>query len=165
MALEKFIPRSPDAFIRSTQDFEVAKFGHLNTVVEYINSYVTTDSLQLDGTGPLSATARYITDAAGNLSVLAISTTGVGIGDVSSVSPTSLLDVIRYTTGSVNNNYQMRILNSADGQYPYSVLLLEHNNRTGVGNQGGCSIVMKDGYANISRGGRSEEHTSELQSH
>ena len=45
----------------------------------------------------------------------------VGVGDVSTQSPTALLDVIRYTTGSVNNNYQMRILNSADGQYPYSV--------------------------------------------
>ena len=90
MALEKFIPRSPDAFIRSTQDFEVAKFGHLNTVVEYINSYVTTDSLQLDGTGPLSATARYITDAAGNLSTLAISTTRVGIG---TTSPNTNLEI------------------------------------------------------------------------
>lgn len=38
MALERFIPKSPDANIRNTQDFEVAKFGHLNTIVEYINN-------------------------------------------------------------------------------------------------------------------------------
>jgi hypothetical protein len=38
MALERFIPKSPDIFIRNFQDFEVAKFGHLNTIVEYINN-------------------------------------------------------------------------------------------------------------------------------
>ena len=38
MALERFIPKSPDANIRNSQDFEVAKFGHLNTIVEYINN-------------------------------------------------------------------------------------------------------------------------------
>jgi hypothetical protein len=38
MALERFIPKSPDIFIRNSQDFEVAKFGHLNTIVEYINN-------------------------------------------------------------------------------------------------------------------------------
>jgi hypothetical protein len=38
MSLERFIPLSPDRFIRNSQDFEVAKFGHLNTIVEYINN-------------------------------------------------------------------------------------------------------------------------------
>lgn len=38
MALERFIPKSPDINIRNGQDFEVAKFGHLNTIVEYINN-------------------------------------------------------------------------------------------------------------------------------
>ena len=150
MALERFIPKSPDPFIRNSQDFEVAKFGHLNTIIEYVNSYVVTDSLQLAGSGPITSTARYITDSLGNNSAISISTIGVGIG---TDAPTSLLDVVRYTTGSVNNNYQFRILNSADGQYPYSVLLLEHNNRTGIGNPGGSTIVIKDGFANVNRGG------------
>jgi len=75
----------------------------------------------------------------------------IGVGDLAVVSPSCQLDVIRYTTGSVNNNYQFRILNSADGLYPYTVLLLEHNNRTGVGNQGGASISIKDGFANVTR--------------
>jgi hypothetical protein len=150
MALERFIPKSPDPFIRNSQDFEVAKFGHLNTIIEYVNSYVVTDSLQLAGSGPITSTARYISDSLGNNSAISISTIGVGIG---TDAPTSLLDVVRYTTGSVNNNYQFRILNSADGLYPYSVLLLEHNNRTGVGNQGGASIAIRDGFANVNRGG------------
>ena len=148
MALERFIPKSPDPFIRNSQDFEVAKFGHLNTIIEYINSYVVTDSLQLAGSGPITSTARYITDSLGNASAISISTIGVGIG---TDAPTSLLDVVRYTTGSVNNNYQFRILNSADGLYPYSVLLLEHNNRTGVGNQGGASIAIRDGFSSVNR--------------
>lgn len=148
MPLERFIPKSPDPFIRNSQDFEVAKFGHLNTIIEYVNTYVAADSLQLAGTGPLTSTARYITDSLGNTSTLAISTVNIGIG---TSTPTSLLDVVRYTTGSVDNAYQFRILNSADGLYPYSVLLLEHNNRTGIGNQGGASIIIKDGFANVSR--------------
>jgi hypothetical protein len=148
MALERFIPKSPDPFIRNSQDFEVAKFGHLNTIIEYINSYVVTDSLQLAGSGPITSTARYISDSTGVNSAISISTIGVGIG---TDTPTYLLDVVRYTIGSVNNNYQFRILNSADGLYPYSVLLLEHNNRTGVGNAGGATIVIKDGFANVGR--------------
>lgn len=80
MALERFIPKSPDPFIRNSQDFEVAKFGHLNTIIEYVNSYVVTDSLQLAGSGPITSTARYITDSLGNNSAISIGTTRVGIG-------------------------------------------------------------------------------------
>lgn len=80
MPLERFIPKSPDPFIRNSQDFEVAKFGHLNTIIEYVNTYVVTDSLQLAGTGPLTSTARYITDSLGTNSSLAISTGNIGVG-------------------------------------------------------------------------------------
>lgn len=90
MPLERFIPKSPDPFIRNSQDFEVAKFGHLNTIIEYVNTYVVTDSLQLAGIGPLTSTARYITDSLGNASSLAISTTRVGIG---TNTPVNLLSV------------------------------------------------------------------------
>lgn len=80
MPLERFIPKSPDPNIRNSQDFEVAKFGHLNTIIEYVNTYVAADSLQLAGTGPLTSTARYITDPLGNASSLAISSGNIGIG-------------------------------------------------------------------------------------
>lgn len=50
MPIEKFIPKSPDRFIRNSQDFEVARFGHLNEVISCINaagsggiSYFTTN--------------------------------------------------------------------------------------------------------------------------
>jgi hypothetical protein len=95
MPLERFIPKSPDPFIRNSQDFEVAKFGHLNTIIEYVNTYVVTDSLQLAGTGPLTSTARYITDSLGNASSLAISSGNIGIG---TTNPLGKLDV-RTTDG------------------------------------------------------------------
>jgi len=90
MPLERFIPKSPDPFIRNSQDFEVAKFGHLNTIIEYVNTYVAADSLQLAGTGPLTSTARYITDSLGNTSTLAISTVNIGIGTTTPIVPLNI---------------------------------------------------------------------------
>ena len=87
MPLEKFIPLSPDPYITQDSDMKLAQFGHLNTIVDYLNTYVAADSLQLEGVGPLSATARYITDSAGNLSSLAISTGNIGIGTTAPISP------------------------------------------------------------------------------
>jgi hypothetical protein len=80
MPLNKFIPTSPDLNITKDSDMGMAQFGHLNTIVDYLNTYVAADSLQLEGVGPLSATARYITDSAGTNSIISISTTRVGIG-------------------------------------------------------------------------------------
>ena len=74
MALEKFIPQSPDRFIRNSKDFEVARFGHLNEMIDYINNYVLPDGLQLAGSGPMSTTLRAITDNLGNASRLSLST-------------------------------------------------------------------------------------------
>jgi hypothetical protein len=74
MALEKFIPQSPDRFIRNSKDFEVARFGHLNEMIDYINNYVLPDGLQLVGSGPMSTTLRAITDNLGNTSRLSLST-------------------------------------------------------------------------------------------
>lgn len=74
MALERFIPLSPDRFIRNSQDFEVARFGHLNEIINYINSYVLPDGLQLVGSGPMTTVLRAITDNLGNASRLSLST-------------------------------------------------------------------------------------------
>ena len=101
MPLERFIPKSPDPNIRNSQDFEVAKFGHLNTIIEYVNTYVVTDSLQLSGIGPLTSTARYITDSLGNASSLAISSGNIGIG---TTTPTTKL-VVNSTTTALNATF------------------------------------------------------------
>lgn len=37
MLIEKFIPLSPDRFIRNSKDSEVARFGHLNTLIDQLN--------------------------------------------------------------------------------------------------------------------------------
>lgn len=94
MPLNKFIPLSPDPNITRDSDMGMAQFGHLNTIVDYLNTYVAADSLQLDGTGPLSTTLRAVTDAAGNLSPLKISTTAVQV-----VSP------LRITTDDPSDMY------------------------------------------------------------
>ena len=95
MPLEKFIPLSPDPYITQDSDMKLAQFGHLNTIVDYLNTYVVADSLQLEGVGPLSATARYITDSAGNLSSLAISTGNIGIG---TTTPIGILHLYKSAT-------------------------------------------------------------------
>ena len=80
MSLNKFVPLSPDPYITSDPEMTLAKFGHLNTIVDYLNAYVAVDSLQLAGSGPITATARYISDSTGVNSAISISTIGVGIG-------------------------------------------------------------------------------------
>ena len=103
MPLNKFIPTSPDLNITKDSDMGMAQFGHLNTIVDYLNTYVAADSLQLEGVGPLSATARYITDSAGNLSSLAISTGNIGIG---TTNATARLRVITADTNGIAEFFQ-----------------------------------------------------------
>lgn len=103
MPLNKFIPTSPDLNITKDSDMGMAQFGHLNTIVDYLNTYVVADSLQLEGVGPLSATARYITDSAGNLSSLAISTGNIGIG---TTNATARLRVISADTNGIAEFFQ-----------------------------------------------------------
>ena len=119
MALERFIPKSPDPFIRNSQDFEVAKFGHLNTIIEYINSYVVTDSLQLAGSGPITSTARYITDSLGNASAISISTTRVGIG---TTTPSAELHI----DGHNGFGYSLRITTNKVGGVAYAGLISDY---------------------------------------
>ena len=80
MPLQRFIPSSSDRYISNDKNQGAVKFGHLNAVVDYINSSVIPDGLQLEGDGPLTSTPRYITDNSGNLSSLAISSGNIGIG-------------------------------------------------------------------------------------
>jgi hypothetical protein len=37
MALEKIVPASPDAKVRKDQDAALARLGHVNTVIDYLN--------------------------------------------------------------------------------------------------------------------------------
>jgi hypothetical protein len=94
MSLNKFVPLSPDPYITSDPEMTLAKFGHLNTIVDYLNAYVAVDSLQLAGSGPITSTARYISDSTGVNSAISISTIGVGIGTTAPLTP---LDIIGNT--------------------------------------------------------------------
>ncbi len=50
MALNKFIPLSPDPNITRDSDMGMAQFGHLNTIVDYLNGTNALGDLKLDGT-------------------------------------------------------------------------------------------------------------------
>ena len=49
MPLNKFVPLSPDPYITSDPEMTLAKFGHLNTIVDYLNGVKAIGNLKLDG--------------------------------------------------------------------------------------------------------------------
>lgn len=66
--INKFVPLSPDPYLNTDADMSLAKFGHINSIVDYL-----ADSLKLATTGPLTATLTPIVDAYGNLTSLKLS--------------------------------------------------------------------------------------------
>jgi hypothetical protein len=36
--MEKFVPQSPDPFLKKDSDMSLAKFGHINAIVEELNT-------------------------------------------------------------------------------------------------------------------------------
>ena len=106
--INKFVPLSPDPFLVDDQSTTLAKFGHLNSVVEYINSYVVSDSLQLSGTGPLSSVLRNVTDNLGNLSPLKLSTVDVQITSPLRITTDDPSDMyLDCEDGSANNRFNI----------------------------------------------------------
>lgn len=59
MALEKFIPTSPDLDIVQDSDLAPAKFGHLNKIINYINE---NNLAEVSITGPVIVEA-VVSDA------------------------------------------------------------------------------------------------------
>jgi hypothetical protein len=57
MSLNKFIPLSPDPYITSDPEMTVAKFGHLNTIVDYLNGTNALTNIKIAG---INNTAGYI---------------------------------------------------------------------------------------------------------
>jgi hypothetical protein len=57
MSIEKFIPLSPDPDLNSGSDMTLAKFGHLNTIVDYLNGTNALTNIKIAG---INNTAGYI---------------------------------------------------------------------------------------------------------
>ena len=57
MSIEKFIPLSPDPYITSDPEMTLAKFGHLNTIVDYLNGTNALTNIKIAG---INNTAGYI---------------------------------------------------------------------------------------------------------
>jgi hypothetical protein len=57
MPLNKFVPLSPDPYITSDPEMTLAKFGHLNTIVDYLNGTNALTNIKIAG---INNTAGYI---------------------------------------------------------------------------------------------------------
>jgi hypothetical protein len=57
MSLNKFVPLSPDPYITSDPEMTLAKFGHLNTIVDYLNGTNALTNIKIAG---INNTAGYI---------------------------------------------------------------------------------------------------------
>ena len=51
--LDKFIPQSPDKFLRKDEDMHLAKFGHLNELVRKVNEI--TNNVYADNAAAVAA--------------------------------------------------------------------------------------------------------------
>jgi hypothetical protein len=68
--LQRFIPQTPDPYLKQSNQLGAVKFGHLNSLVDAINATIYGDYLQLAGDGPMSTTLRALEDPVGNLAQL-----------------------------------------------------------------------------------------------
>lgn len=74
MALDKFIPTSPDENIKTDSDMATAKFGHLNTIVDALNTgEVGGSKLALETAATLDTTMQPIVNGCGATSNVLIS--------------------------------------------------------------------------------------------
>src|SRR6056300_499102 len=77
MALEKFIPSSPDLNLTTDSDLASARFGHLNTLVDYVNN--NSGGLKLKDNALLATGNPVIVqDPAGTDSRLILASSGGG---------------------------------------------------------------------------------------
>jgi hypothetical protein len=72
--LQRFIPQTPDPYLRQGDQLGAVKFGHLNALVDALNATVFGDYLQLAGDGPMSTTLRALEDPEGNIANLYLAT-------------------------------------------------------------------------------------------
>ena len=88
--LQRFIPQTPDPFLRQSDQLGAVKFGHLNALVDAINATVYGDYLQLQGDGPMSTTLRALEDPVGNIAQLYLATDKTAISSslkIGSITP------------------------------------------------------------------------------
>jgi hypothetical protein len=103
--LQRFIPQSPDPYLKQGDQLGSVKFGHLNALVDAINSTIYGDYLQLAGSGPMSTTLKALEDPDGNLAqlFLAIDKTAISgplkVGDSSANNASAILEISSTTKG------------------------------------------------------------------
>jgi len=120
MPLNKFVPLSPDPYITSDPEMTLAKFGHLNTIVDYLNGTNALTNIKIAG---INNTAGYIDFSAnptGSTTVVGAIRTyvnGVNLSEVmtfredgnvgvGTTSPTARLRVISADTNGIAEFFQ-----------------------------------------------------------
>jgi hypothetical protein len=112
MSIEKFIPLSPDPYLNEGSDMSLAKFGHLNTLVDYVNSTLYGFS-RIPGTGRVKVSG---VDAA-----LTVGSVAIG------VSPTSVWVEENYAYVTNEGSSTLSIVNITNPLVPAIVATLTMN--------------------------------------
>jgi hypothetical protein len=114
MAIEKFIPTSPDLDIREDSDLAPAKFGHLNALVDDVNNELANvGSLKLKNNALLSTSLVEVVDKNNAASVLRISSIDIsnfGGGAINTNTAFGKSALIANTTGSENVAFGLQSL-------------------------------------------------------
>lgn len=112
MSIQKFVPLSPDPYLVNDPDMSLAKFGHLNTLVDYVNS-------TLYGFSRISGTGRV--KVSGIDAALTVSSVAIGI------SPTSVWVEENYAYVTNEGNSTLSIVNITNPLAPAIVSTLTIN--------------------------------------
>jgi len=119
MALEKFIPSSPDENLRVDSDLTPARFGHLNQIVDYVNN--NSGGLKLKDNALLATGNPVIVqDSAGTDSRLILASSGGGFINswVSNrTSTTWERGHVSFTRGDILNGLQLTYATISTGRY------------------------------------------------
>ena len=112
MSLNKFVPLSPDPFLNNDPDMSLAKFGHLNSVVDYVNS-------TLYGFSRIENTGRV--KVSGVEAALKVGSVAIG------VSPTSVWVEENYAYVTNESSSTLSIVNITNPLVPVVVSTLTIN--------------------------------------
>jgi hypothetical protein len=112
MSLNKFVPLSPDPFLNNDPDMSLAKFGHLNSVVDYVNS-------TLYGFSRIENTGRV--KVSGVEAALKVGSVAIG------VSPTSVWVEENYAYVTNEGSSTLSIVNITNPLVPVVVSTLTIN--------------------------------------
>ena len=119
MALQRFIPTSPDANIKTDSDMATAKFGHLNALVDSLQG-----NLSIANGDVLSSSFKQVVDSNNTLSGLILNSGSVGSINSFTMNRTATSwerGHLAFTRGDILNGLQLNYGVISTGRYSSSV--------------------------------------------